>query len=77
MQVADALSKGTRIKSGVPQWSVVGLLLILLFVNDLPSVINVPLIIFLLRSDTGVAEGYEKMLDLHQVTPCKGKQPQS
>ncbi len=41
MQVADALSQVTRIKSGVPQGSVIGPLLFLFFVNYLPSVINV------------------------------------
>ncbi len=41
MQVADALSQETRMKTGVPLGPVIGPLLFLLFVNDLPSVANV------------------------------------
>ncbi len=37
VQVADALSQETRIKSGAPQGSMIGPLPFLLFVNDLPS----------------------------------------
>ncbi len=46
VQVADVLSQETRIKSGVPQESVIGPLLFLLFVNDLPSFINVIMLLF-------------------------------
>ncbi len=35
------MSQETRIKSGVPQGSVIGPLLFLLFVNHLPNVIDV------------------------------------
>ncbi len=45
-QVVDALSQETRIKSGVPQGSVIGSLLFLLFVHDLPSIINVITLLF-------------------------------
>ncbi len=45
-QVADVLSQETRIKGGAPQGSVIGPLLFLLFVNDLPSVINVTTLLF-------------------------------
>ncbi len=38
--MVDALSQETRIKIGAPQRSVVGLLLFLLFVKDLPNVTN-------------------------------------
>ncbi len=41
MQVADVLSQGIRIKSGVHQGSLGWPILFLLFDNDLPSVINV------------------------------------
>ncbi len=44
--MADALSQETRIKSGAPQGPVIEPLLFLLFVNDLPSVINVTTLIF-------------------------------
>ncbi len=46
MQVADALSQEIRIKSGVPQGSVIGSLLFMLLVNGLPSVINVTSLLF-------------------------------
>ncbi len=46
MQVADALSQETRIKSGVPQGPVIEQLLFLLFVNDLPDVINLTTLFF-------------------------------
>ncbi len=39
--MADALSQETRIKGGEPKGSVIGPLLFLLFVNHLPSVIDV------------------------------------
>ncbi len=45
-QVADALSQETRIKSRVPQESVIRSLLLLLFVNDLSSVITVTTLLF-------------------------------
>ncbi len=38
VQVADELSQWTRIKSGVPQGSMIGPLLFLLFVNDFLNV---------------------------------------
>ncbi len=41
MHVADALSLETRIKGGVLLGSVIGPLLFLLFVTDLPTVISV------------------------------------
>ncbi len=41
MQVADALSQGIQIKSGVHQGSLGWPILFLLFDNDLPSVISV------------------------------------
>ncbi len=44
--VADALTQETRIKSGVAQGSLIGPLLFLLFVNDLPSIINVTKLLF-------------------------------
>ncbi len=44
--MADVLSQETRIKSGVPQESVIRPLLFLLLVNDLPSVINATTLLF-------------------------------
>ncbi len=50
MQVADALSEETRIKSGVPQGSMVELLF-LLVVNDLISVTSVTTQLFAADDD--------------------------
>ncbi len=46
VQVANALSQETRIKSGVPQGSVFGPLIFFLSVNYLPSVTNVTALLF-------------------------------
>ncbi len=46
VQVADTLSQETRIESGVHQESAIAPLLFLLFIRDLPSLINLTTLLF-------------------------------
>jgi len=62
---SNKVSNGSKVRHGVPQGSILGPLLFLLYLNDLPKIINKTSAPIIFADDTSISFAHSKLTDLN------------
>ena len=63
---SNKVSNWAKVRNGVPEGSVLGPLLFLLYINDLPKIINKTLAPIIFSDDTSILFAHSNLIDLDQ-----------
>ena len=63
---SNKVSNWAKVRHGVPQGSILGLLFFLLYINDLPKIINKTLASIIFADDTSILFTHSNLIDLNK-----------